>query len=159
MSEQKKQFFDKLRILCRNKFKNKKIVLVGGCFDIFHYGHLKFLEAANKQGDTLVVALESDKFIKKHKHRNTIHTQQQRKEILESLSFVNHVICLPYLSSYPDYLQLVQTIKPAVIAVTANDPQLKNKQKQAQKVGAKVKIVYKLIPGFSTTNILEKIGV
>ena len=51
-------------------FKDKKIVLVGGCFDLIHYGHLKFLEAAKEQGDFLIVALESDEFIKKHKREN-----------------------------------------------------------------------------------------
>jgi len=52
-----------------SKFHNlkKKVVLVGGCFDILHIGHLKFLEEAKKSGDILVVLLEDDKNVKRLK--------------------------------------------------------------------------------------------
>ena len=44
-------------------YSEKKTVLVGGCFDILHIGHVRFLQAAKKQGDILIVVLESDEFI------------------------------------------------------------------------------------------------
>ncbi|OGK64730.1 hypothetical protein A2313_01900 [Candidatus Roizmanbacteria bacterium RIFOXYB2_FULL_41_10] len=135
----------------------KKIVLVGGCFDLFHYGHLQFLKAAKKQGNYLVVAVDPDDFILLRKKREPIHTQKQRVEILKNLRFVDQVIALPLLKTYNDYLALVKKIKPAVIAVTAGDPQLKNKQKQAQTVGAKVKVVTPLIKNFSSTSIIAKL--
>lgn len=135
----------------------KKIVLVGGCFDLFHFGHLEFLKAAKKQGNYLVVAIDPDDFIRDKKGREPVHSQQQRAAILKSLKFVNKVICLPYLKTYEDYLALVKKIKPAVIAVTKNDPQLKNKQKQAATIGAKVKIVTPLLVGFSSSQILKKL--
>lgn len=47
----------------QNALQGKKVILTGGCFDIFHFGHLSLLQAAEKQGDILVVALESDEFI------------------------------------------------------------------------------------------------
>lgn len=136
---------------------NKKTVLVGGCFDLFHYGHLQFLKAAKKQGNYLIVAIDPDDFIREKKGREPIHSQQQRAEILRSLKIVNTVICLPYLKTYEDYLALVKKIKPAVIAVTENDPQLKNKQKQAAVVGAQVKIVTPLLIGFSSSQFLNKL--
>lgn len=135
----------------------KKIVLVGGCFDLFHFGHLQFLKAAKKQGNYLVVAIDPDKFIREKKGREPVHSQKQRAQILESIKFVDKVICLPYLKTYEDYLALVKKIKPAVIAVTKNDPQLKNKQKQAATIGAKVKIVTSLLSGFSSSQILKKL--
>ena len=133
----------------------KKIVLVGGCFDLFHFGHLEFLKAAKKQGNYLVVAIDPDEFIRDKKGREPVHTQKQRAQILKSLKFVDKVICLPYLKTYEDYLSLVTKIKPAVIAVTKNDPQLKNKQKQAKTIGAKVKVVTPLLKNFSSTQILK----
>ena len=133
----------------------KKVVLVGGCFDLFHFGHLQFLKAAKKQGDYLVVAVDPDESIRDKKGREPIHTQKQRAQILRSLKFIDKVICLPYLKSYQDYLSLVKKIKPTVIAVTKGDPQLKNKQRQAKTIGAKVKIVTSLLKNFSSTQILK----
>ena len=54
------------------------IVLVGGCFDILHFGHLMFLKNAKEEGKVLVVLLESDEFIKKFKHREPVHKQNER---------------------------------------------------------------------------------
>ena len=42
------------------KSAGKAIVLTGGCFDVLHLGHIKFLEAAKKRGDYLFVFIESD---------------------------------------------------------------------------------------------------
>jgi len=51
----------------KSKTGKTKVVLVGGAFDILHYGHIHFLKHAKALGDYLVVALESDKFIQKSK--------------------------------------------------------------------------------------------
>lgn len=135
--------------------KNKNIVLVGGCFDIFHYGHLKFLEKAKQHGDFLVILLESDDFIKKYKNRSPIHNQNERAEILASLNIVDLVVKLPLLKKDDDYFKIVKLIRPKIIAVTRGDSQLKNKQKQAKEVGGKVKIVIPLLKKFSTTKIVQ----
>ena len=79
------------------------VVLVGGCFDILHIGHIRFLKAARKQGDSLVVALESDEFIRLQKRREPFHTQAERAEILAALRSVDTVILLPLLSTDEDY--------------------------------------------------------
>ena len=132
---------------------NKRIVLVGGCFDILHYGHLVFLQKAKAQGDLLMVALESDQFIKEIKKRSSIHNELQRAEILNALQVVDGVIMLPYFTTSEQYMELVMELKPAVIAVTAGDFQLQNKKKQAAAVGATVKVVSPLLSEFSTTRI------
>ena len=96
-----------------------KVVLVGGCFDILHFGHIYFLKKAKSLGDVLIVALESDENTRKLKGPSRpIHTQKQRKEMLEALRFVDKIISLPPL---PNYRQLVAEIKPQIIAVTQGD--------------------------------------
>jgi len=137
---------------------SKKVVLIGGCFDLLHYGHLQFIKSAKKAGNFLVVALEPDEFIKKNKKRQPIHSQNQRAEILLSLKAVDKVIKLPIMNNSEDYLQLIKKVKPAVVAITKNDPQEQNKRRQAQAVGAKLKIVTPLIKSFSTTKVLQCIG-
>ncbi|MBA4118463.1 MAG: glycerol-3-phosphate cytidylyltransferase [Candidatus Puniceispirillum sp.] len=129
-------------------------VLVGGCFDILHYGHVRFLELAKAQGTHLIIALESDDAILRGKKRHPIHTQEERAHILLALTCVDDVISLPLLSTYDDYLGVVKSIGPAVIATTSGDPQLNNKRMQAQTIGARLEIVIPLLEGFSSSRIL-----
>ena len=125
--------------------KDKRIVLVGGCFDILHYGHLVFLQKAKAEGDFLLVALESDQFIEDVKKRQSIHDQLQRAEIINALQIVDGVIMLPYFTTSEQYMDLVTKLKPAVIAVSEGDTRLDNKKRQAVAVGATVKIVAPLL--------------
>lgn len=133
-----------------SKLKGKK-VLAGGCFDILHIGHIKFLKAAKAQGDILIIALESDEFIKKNKKRKPYHSQQDRAEILSSLEFTDIIILLPFFKSHQDYHQLVKIIQPTVIAVTKGDPKIVCKEKQATTIGAKVITVNSLIKGYCSS--------
>lgn len=135
--------------------ENKSIVLVGGCFDIFHYGHFAFLKAASRKGDHLMILLESDLAVKKYKgsHR-PITSQTERAEILSEFPFVGSVILLESLLSDADYTHLVHTIMPATIALTTGDPQLANKTRQAAKVNGKV-VVIDHVKTASTTEILK----
>lgn len=132
-------------------------VLVGGCFDILHFGHVSFLKEARKKGDYLVVLLESDEHLRKHKGPNRpIHTQEQRKEMLEALGFVDEVISLPVMSGDQDYFDLVQKIKPDVIVLTEGDPIEEKKRKQAELVRAEY-IEIPQVKGISTSKILDEL--
>ncbi|MCR4263595.1 MAG: adenylyltransferase/cytidyltransferase family protein, partial [Candidatus Roizmanbacteria bacterium] len=83
-----------------------KKVLVGGCFDLIHYGHITFLSEARKQGDYLIVALESDENVKKYKGPNRpIHKQAERAEMLRSLRMVDEVVELPEMKEDYDYFK------------------------------------------------------
>lgn len=134
--------------------KAEKRVVVGGCFDVLHIAHVSYLSKSRALGDRLIVMLEPDSRITKYKKRKPVHTQQQRARILASLSFVDQVIMLPELSSFDEYLAVVKKVKPSFIAVTGGDPQLKNLQKQAKAVGAKVVTVIKLVKPHSSTRIV-----
>ena len=143
------------------KIKSKTIVLVGGCFDILHRGHLKFLEASKSQGHILIVALESDENVRRLKGEDRpINNEKKRAANLIKTGIVDYVIILPDLKTNNDYLHFVKAVSPDVIAVTAGDPQINNKKYQAKLVGGKVKIVINRLPNFSTTkiyNILRKL--
>lgn len=118
---------------------NTKKVLVGGCFDILHFGHIHFLKKAKALGTHLIVALESDKNIKRLKgDKRPIHDQKKRRKMLLSLNFVDEVIILPDFMTDKDYEKLVLKVKPQIIAVTKGDPVLAKKKAYARKVGAEV---------------------
>ena len=130
-------------------------VLIGGCFDILHYGHLMFFQKAAALGKHLIVALESDEFIVKRKKRQPFHTQMHRAEMLAALTIIDAVILLPFMQTDNEYFDLVKQIKPSVIAVTAGDAYLKQKQEQASQIGAIVQEVTELLKPFSTSQILD----
>lgn len=123
----------------------KKIVLVGGCFDLLHYGHIKFLETAKSHGDFLIIALESDENVRRMKgDARPIHNQSQRKVMLESLRSVDEVLPLPPMESDDEYAQLVAKIKPNILAVTEGDPILEKKKQHAASVGAELVVIPKI---------------
>jgi cytidyltransferase-like protein len=66
-------------------------VLVTGCFDLLHSGHVAFLAEAAQHGD-LVVGIGSDENVKNLKGRYPVYTQQERQYLLESLSCVKKCI-------------------------------------------------------------------
>lgn len=135
-----------------------KKVLTGGCFDLIHFGHISFLKQAKSRGDYLIVALESDENVKRMKGElRPIHNQAQRKEMLESLSFVDEVISLPTTHGDRDYFDFVTKVKPDVIAVTQGDPVLDKKQKQADLVGAKLVVIPKIHTP-STSQLAKLLG-
>lgn len=135
-----------------------KKVLVGGCFDLLHYGHIRFLDEAKKLGDVLVVALESDENVRKMKgDGRPIHTQQQRKEMLEALTCVDEVISLPPMNNHQEYYDLVTKVRPQIIAITEGDPLETNKREQAAKAAAQLVVIPK-VPTPSTSQLAKLLG-
>ena len=71
--------------------KKFKTVLTYGTFDLLHYGHLEILRRASLLGDKLIVGVSTDKF-NEVKGKTCILPYQKRKELLESLDYVDKVI-------------------------------------------------------------------
>ncbi len=135
-----------------------KKVLVGGCFDFIHYGHISFLKHAKVHGDYLVVALESDENVRRVKgDTRPIHSQRERKEMLQSLSFVDEVIELPPMNTDAEYFELIKRVCPSVVAATEGDPILDKKREQAALVGATIVIIPKIHTP-STSQLAKLLG-
>ncbi len=136
-----------------------RIVLTGGCFDILHIGHVRFLSEAKKMGDYLVVLLESDKKVKKLKGENRpVFIQKERAEMLSALGSVDLIVLLPMMENDSDYLNLIMKIKPDIIAVAENDPHMEKKRWQAKEIGGELKII-SLAKTFSTSKLAKILGV
>lgn len=149
----------KKAICLANKIKKegKKLVVVGGCFDILHVGHITFLEKAKKCGDVLMVLLESDSRIKRIKGENRpINKHEDRAKLLSVLQMVDVVVCLQDMKKNEDYNDLVTNLKPNVIAVTGDDKLKEIKNEQAKKVGGRVAVVTKRVGGYSSSGIVER---
>lgn len=146
---------DEVEQLAKSLHKqNKSIVVVGGCFDIIHLGHVRFLNHAKEQGNVLFVLVENDATIKNAKgNERPINTQMQRAEVLIGLKSVDYVILLPPLCKDSDYDDIITRLKPDIIAVTSNDPNKAHKERQAMITGAKIIEVIKRINNQSTTRL------
>lgn len=140
----------------QERVKGKKIILVGGCFDILHKGHVLFLEKASREGDVLFLLLESDENIKKRKGENRpINSATKRASILSALPYVHYIIQLRGVTKNEEYDKLIVQIKPDIIAITKGNGQIKKRKEQCRMVGAKLKIVIDRIATPSTTDLIE----
>ncbi len=89
------------------------VVLAGGVFDIIHPGHIYTLNAAKTLGDVLVVVVATDNTSEKMKKRRPLHTQEQRQELVNSLSMVD--LCL--VGQEDDIFKTVDLVRPQIIAL------------------------------------------
>jgi rfaE bifunctional protein nucleotidyltransferase chain/domain len=71
----------------------RRVVLANGCFDLFHVGHVRYLEAARALGDLLIVGLNSDASVRRLKGPGRpLMPAAERAEILAALRAVDHVV-------------------------------------------------------------------
>lgn len=101
----------------RLKKQRKSIVFTNGCFDILHYGHVKYLEEARAKGDILIVGVNSDASVRKIKGRfRPVVSELDRLRILAALESVDYVI----LFKEPTPLNLILNIRPDVLVKGAD---------------------------------------
>lgn len=107
----KNNFNDLIFYIKKQKNEGKKIVFTNGVFDIFHVGHLDLLKQAKEKGDVLIVAINSDKTVKKLKGKNRpINNEIERKNILEAISYVDFV----YIFDEMNVSKIIKRICPDV---------------------------------------------
>ncbi|EIE4617858.1 D-glycero-beta-D-manno-heptose 1-phosphate adenylyltransferase, partial [Campylobacter lari] len=131
--------------------QNQKVVFTNGCFDIMHYGHIKYLEKAKKLGDILVVGLNSDESVKRLKgNSRPINLEFQRACMLASMYFVDYVVIFNDDTPY----ELIEFLKPDVLVKGAD---YKGKEVVGSNLVKKVELI-DFEDGFSTTNIINRIA-
>jgi D-beta-D-heptose 7-phosphate kinase/D-beta-D-heptose 1-phosphate adenosyltransferase len=144
------------RIVKDAKRKNKRIVWTNGCFDILHIGHIKYLKDAKKQGDILIVGIDSDDSVRRLKGPDRpVNPESERADFLASLGFIDYVTIFPF-NSAKDY---IYELKPDIY-VNGGDRTLETINQEERKIvedyGGRVYLgLY--VPGKSTTNIVKKI--
>jgi len=133
--------------------QNQRIVFTNGCFDLLHIGHARYLAAARRRGDLLVVALNTDESVSGIKPGRPIIPLAERQELMASFFFVDFVTQF----SEPTPLNLIQLFRPHVLAKGA-DWALENivGAKEVQAWGGEVARI-ELVEGKGTTQIINKI--
>lgn len=149
---------DAISVSKKLRHEGKTIVLAGGCFDILHIGHVRFLERAKRRGGILFVLLESDDNVRKLKGKDRpINSQKNRAIVLSALTSVDYVVQLSNLKTDADYDKVVYQIRPSIIATTTKDPNILHKKRQANQIKGKVIRVLKRISDQSTTRLAKLI--
>ncbi|MCL5269348.1 MAG: adenylyltransferase/cytidyltransferase family protein [bacterium] len=131
-----------------------KLVFTNGCFDLVHVGHLRYLWAARRQGDALVVAVNDDDSIRRLKGPDRpILKLEERLQILAGFACVDFVTWFGEDTPIP----LLCELRPEVLVKGANysiDGVVG--REVAEGWGAEVKTLA-LTPGRSTTGLIEKV--
>lgn len=134
---------------------NKKIVTTNGCFDILHYGHFYYLAEAKKQGDVLIVGLNSDSSVKKLKGpTRPIHSEDKRLFQLSCLEMVDYVT----LFNEETPIEFLKLVKPHV-HVKGGDYENKTFPEKTfmQSINGEMAFI-SYIEGFSTTAIAKELS-
>ncbi len=137
----------------RKSAPEQKVVFTNGVFDILHAGHVQYLEFARKQGDLLVVGVNSDESVKRLKGpTRPVNTLGDRMAVLAGLQAVDYVVS--FGEETP--LELIVQVQPDVL-VKGND--YANKEVVGREVvegrGGKV-VLAPFLQGRSTTGTIER---
>ena len=133
--------------------RGKKIVFTNGCFDILHAGHVEYLEAAKELGDKLIVAINTDRSVRKLKGSSRpVNTLAHRAKVLASLQCIDKVVSFDEETP----IKLIKAIRPDVL-VKGGDYKLKDivGHKEVSQSGGSV-VTIPLVKGLSTSKIISK---
>jgi cytidyltransferase-like protein len=75
--------------------KEEKVVFVTGVYDLFHYGHVRFLKKAKEMGTYLLVGVHTDDAVNNYKKRETVMKEQERLEVVQACRYVDEAILIP----------------------------------------------------------------
>jgi len=91
----------------RLRAEGKRIVLANGCFDLFHVGHVRFLQGAKQHGDVLVVGVNSDRAVSALKGPGRpLLPEDARAELVSALESVDYVVIFDDLTAEQVLLEL-----------------------------------------------------
>ncbi|MGA2233427.1 MAG: D-glycero-beta-D-manno-heptose 1-phosphate adenylyltransferase [Tepidisphaeraceae bacterium] len=140
--------------LARHRAVGRKIVFTNGCFDLIHLGHVKYFQFAKRQGDLLVVGVNTDAGIRKLKgDTRPIIAEADRLGVLEELSSIDYIVTF----DAPTPIDLITAIRPDVLVKGADYA----KEKVVgwdfvEAYGGKVALA-PLVDGRSTSSLIQRI--
>ena|SRR6186997_1193632 len=144
-----------LSILAGERAQGKRIVFTNGCFDLMHVGHTRYLQAAKALGDVLVVGVNSDASIRtldKAPDRPIV-PEAQRAEVLAALGCVDFVV----IFDESDPLQLITAVEPDVLVKGGDWTMDRIVGREIVEARGGVVKTIPLVPGLSTTGLLQRI--
>lgn len=133
--------------------RGERVVFTNGCFDLLHFGHHILLNQARQFGDCLVVAVNSDRSIRRLKGPGRpLNTENERMLMLCSLESVDHVVLFDEDTPVP----LLERLRPDVLVKGSEyrDGTVVGRE-VVEAHGGVVELVEQ-VPGISTSALLER---
>jgi D-beta-D-heptose 7-phosphate kinase/D-beta-D-heptose 1-phosphate adenosyltransferase len=135
------------------KREGRRVVFTNGCYDLLHPGHIRLLEQARGLGDLLILALNSDSSVRRMKGPSRPLIQQdERSEMALALAAVDAVVF--FEEDTPR--ELIAAVLPDVLIKGADWSHFIAGREEVEAAGGQV-LTVALEPGYSTTNIVERI--
>jgi D-glycero-beta-D-manno-heptose 1-phosphate adenylyltransferase len=135
------------------KREGKVVVFTNGCYDLLHPGHVRLLEQARSLGDVLILALNSDASVRRAKGpTRPLLDEGERAELALALEAVDAVT----LFDEETPRELIAVVLPDVLIKGADWAHFIAGKEEVEAAGGKVMTVA-LEPGYSTTNIVERV--
>jgi D-beta-D-heptose 7-phosphate kinase/D-beta-D-heptose 1-phosphate adenosyltransferase len=140
-------------LAARLRAQGKRIVTINGSFDLLHAGHLHILEDARRQGDALIVGLNSDASVKRYKSADRpLIPEAERARMLLALRCVDYV----HVFDEDAPMAFLEEVKPDVHVNGSEYGADCIEAPTVTKHGGRIHIVEK-VPGLSTSAIIDKI--
>jgi len=143
-----------LRRVEKWRANREKVVFTNGCFDLLHAGHIKLLQGSRREGDRLVVGLNTDRSVRALKGApRPIIPEQERARVLAALACVDAIV----LFDEDTPVNLIKSLRPEVLAKGGDYTE--NQVVGAEEVKAwngRVALI-PVVRGWSSTGIIRKI--
>jgi rfaE bifunctional protein nucleotidyltransferase chain/domain len=132
----------------------RTIALANGVFDLFHVGHLRYLQGARAEADLLVVAVNSDRSTRENKGPGRpVVPEQERAEIVAGLACVDHVVVF----DSKDVVPVIRALRPDVhVKGTDYTPETIPEAAEVRAYGGRVAVAGDP-KGHSTTELIGKL--
>jgi rfaE bifunctional protein nucleotidyltransferase chain/domain len=138
------------------KSEGKKVVHCHGCFDFMHPGHIKYLQAAKKMGDILVVTVTPDIYVDKGPDR-PVFNQNLRAESIAALECVDYVA----INRWPTAVETLKLLRPDIYVKGQEFENLKDKTGKLQReyqvlkeIGVEMRFTQEIV--FSSSELINK---
>ena len=132
----------------------KKVVFTNGVFDLLHPGHVRYLQAARREGDALIIGVNSDRSVRANKGpARPMIPEAERAELLAALACVDAVV----IFDEDTPAAIIRRVQPDVLVKGADwaADQIVGRDTVEARGGKVVRIPIE--QGWSTTAILERI--
>lgn len=137
--------------------RGARLVATNGCFDLLHVGHVRYLQAARRLGDALVVGVNGDASVRALKGESRpLNREADRAEVLAALE------CVDFVTIFPDVraTEFLRHAQPAIYAKGGDyKPETLNPEERSALEQMRTEI--RIVPfetGYSTSGLLERLS-